>query len=586
MLPPRLVPQPTCRVGFAAVPPAFPAPGPAAVRLGLAPAHLHRPFALIDLLAQALDLQGSPTLAPLRAWARPVGPLPLHLHASFRRLSRETNAQCDAFRQAARALVQELGRRQVTHLLVEDVTCSDTPSLLVLAMLCVEADAQALDLTVSLVSPLFGDAPSPAPRAGGEARGLYAQRFVRRLAPLLGASGPSEEVVAAFLSRFATTAPPAVFSGEEAVRRMHHYTAVLAYDLAEQAADEAWHALAPTDAALRAQVRETQLLLALNVFGPQRALALGRPWLAEAHAGQARARLCYFLAVAQAKRALDTDLAEATVREGLQGLDGDASSHARLERGWLRNAQALVGAIRAARHPERGRADAGLRDSVALEHAALEEVAGLADAESAYLRANITTNLVTAHEMLGETAAALALWQTLGAPPAPASLPAESPTAHAYRKGALELAGGRARDAAVTLRGLLEGGADSWTLCWVHFALAVAVHRQGEPVAAKTQLTRMLWAARREQDWGMVALGLLAVQEWRLDLVERRDMAAVAALAAPFGAPAGAVPGPLSPRSKLPANAPHLDLAAPAGFDFTHSLISRALTPGEKGRSS
>lgn len=544
---------------------------PDALRMAVTSGDALRPLAALSELARQLDAAEQPAVREILAWRQPAAAtLPMHLHASFRRLSRETNAQCGAYVRAAQELAAALRACGTSALVVDDVTCLDVPTLLVLTQLIIACETTPVQFW--LVASRGSGQPSG--RAYERARALYAQRCLTRIAPLLHVPYSGRELAAAFEVRAAEQSCPPAFGAEDALRLLHHDTALLAFDAAYLHADTALQAAEFTMHA--AQVQETQVLLDLNVFGPADATVRARQAF-EHSSGIAQARMAYALGVLQAKRTLDDQAAEETFTRGLTGLMEAATPSARLERAWLTNGLGLVAALQAARV---NALDRDLRAAMAYEEHALAEVAQDEHAEAAYLRANITTNQVTALEMAGHLSDAAALWQSQAADPA--SLTDRACAFH-YRLGVLLWKGEDMTGAAAALTSALNESPCTGTAGRVRFALAVTALAAAQPMRARTHLLRLLWDARALHLWGDVLEALQALRAWNLEMIPADTLQQAARLAALTASdrrnPTSSAPGALTPRSKLPAGAPLIDLAAPVDADFTRSLIACTLAP-------
>lgn len=528
------------------------------------------PLAGLARLAELLGISDQPAVRDVLAWRHRDHPAqPIHLHASFRRLSRETNRQCAAYQDVAQALAAALRKQARPGLIVEDVARLDLPTLLILGQVIIASEGTPVQfwlVTRPHLTPCTG-------RPHEEARLTYARRFFARVAPLVVNPSARERLEASFAASAADLRPPPVLGAEDALQTVHHCTALLAYDAAylsaELALDTAESGVQTT------QLHETLVLLDLNVTGPEAAIQRAEQAV-HATSGVPRARMAYALGVLQAKRAMNDQAAERTLLAGLDALGGARTPSARLERAWLTNALGLVAALRTARIDARER---DLGAALNYEVQALDEVANDHHAEADYLRANVATNQVTAFEMMGDLPRAVELWQSLTTDSAVLS---DRQCAFAYRLGGLHLKAGRAGEARALFEEALDAATSVWTAGRARLALAMAAHAEGKAVQARTHLIRLAWESRAAHHWAGVLEALQALHHWQLEIVPADDIRTAAHLAQVTSGGVSAQgdrPASLKPRSKLPACAPHIDLGALQELDFTRSLITRTLAP-------
>jgi hypothetical protein len=553
-----------CRVSFLRGEPE-PTDRPASVLrfgvLGVEP-----PFQTLAYLAEALQALDGPQVQHVLKHRLRTGQRFMHLHSSFRRLSRETNPQCELYQRVAEELAELVRVKQVHTIFLGDFSGIDVPSMLILHRLIHACESTRVHFVIWYTAPMATTSVSKS--AFARARGRYVANFLENIKCLPTDLPDPLELIAAFEGRQLMASAGANLSVHGATDALRHATSVLAYDLAYVLAEDALALTAIESEGI--EINETLLLLDLNVFGPEVAFERAKS-MHSISCPIAFARISYFSAVLRSKRLLDAAGSKAIIERALARLSDLQNPRVRLEVGWLLNASGLIEAMHAA--AAKSELPRLMQTARAFEIAALRTVEQDLDDEAAYLRVNVQTNLVTAHEMQGEYSFAIAVWRSLSA----TAIGEPLGLMYRYRQGLLEHRNHQYQDAQQSLEGALACQPRGWARADLHFALAFVAASREQRNDLIDHLVACGRMARETHRWSLLNQVLHAALFWQVESDFVHSVSIDGMKTDPFMPSTSVTTRPIRPRSKLLACIGEIDLAFVHGTDFTRSLIERTL---------
>ena len=417
------------------------------------------PLSGILALLEALQCHDEPSCSALKRCHTLLRTPPPSLHTCFRRLSRETNQIATQFYWLGEEIANLLVARRIDCVQFLNAQRLDTSSLAVLAC-CIQSQT-AREIQWNLV--LGDELGELANHDSREARRHTITRFIVQIGI------PNIQGLEAAIARFARGAVRSTWGvdAEMNLRHMHHLSALCAYDAAIEAAWNANHyAQLETHTV---QAFEMLGLLYLTQFEVEALVPIFKQWHAQVTQPRFIARWHYFHATTLAKRSVSPKDAEWIARTGIYTLGRGCDEDTQIERAWLLNALALCVSAQAIKY--RDRQSILLRHALRLEQLAIAIIKDQVNNDAQYLRDNICTNLVTAHEMLGSYEQAYLEWQPLMQR---TNLKSLLPEGHAwYRWGMLNWRSGRLTEAINALKCAAHAHADN---PWLHTLILDALN--------------------------------------------------------------------------------------------------------------